>query len=129
MASSSYQKMTIVGNLGKDPESRFTPSGSQVTKFSVAVDREWTNAADEHKSETIWFEVETWGRQAEVCSQFLRKGSKVLVDGEIKPLRIWTGTDGQARCNLELKADTVKFLSSKNETAPVPAEAGQGDNW
>jgi len=76
-----YHTIIIVGNLGRDPEVRYTPSGQPVTSFSVATNRQYTNNAGETIKETLWFRVSAWGKTAEVCNQYLKKGSKVLVEG------------------------------------------------
>jgi len=81
----SYHKITIVGNLGRDPEMRYTPSGQAVTNFSVASNRQYTNSNGEKIKETVWFRVSAWGRQAETVNQFLKTGSQVLVDGRMTP--------------------------------------------
>lgn len=114
---SSYQQLIVVGNLGRDPEGRFTPAGQPVTTFSVATTRNWSNAQGEKQEETTWFRVTTWGKQAETCNQYLKKGSKVLVTGRLTPdkngnPRIWSKTDGTPGASFEVTADTVKFLSS-----------------
>src|SRR6185369_14782291 len=74
-----FHTIIIVGNVGKDPEMRYTPSGQAVTSFSVATNRQYTTGSGEQVKETIWFRVTTWGKQAEVCNQYVKKGSKVLV--------------------------------------------------
>ena len=78
-----YHTIIIVGNLGRDPEVRYTPSGQPVTSFSVATNRQYTNNAGETIKETLWFRVSAWGKTAEVCNQYLKKGSKVLVEGRL----------------------------------------------
>ena len=79
-----YQQMTIVGNLGSDPEMRYTATGVPVTSFSVAVSRSWTNQQGERQEKTTWFRVSAWEKLAELCSQYLTKGRQVLVVGEIE---------------------------------------------
>ena len=76
-----YHTIIIVGNLGRDPEMRYTPSGQAVTNFNVATNRQYTASDGSQVKETIWFRVSSWGKQAETCNQFLKKGSKVLVEG------------------------------------------------
>jgi len=111
-----YQKIMIVGNLGGDPELRYTPSGDAVTSFSVATNRKWTTKDGEPGEETTWFRVSAWGRQAENCNEYLSKGSQVFVEGTMVPdretggPRIWTGQDGEARTSFEIRAFTVQFL-------------------
>lgn len=111
-----YHKISIVGNLGQDPEMRFTPKGQAVTNFSVAANRKWTNEDGSPGEETVWFRVTVWGKLAEVCNQYLSKGRQVFVEGRMNPdkdtggPRIWTGNDGQPRASFEVVAETVKFL-------------------
>ena len=120
-----YQKVIIVGNLGRDPEMRYTPQGTPVTNFSVATNRRWTNADGTPGEETAWFRVSAWGRMAEVCNEYLAKGRQVLVEGQLKPdpetggPRIWTGNDGIARASFEVHANTVKFLGRRGERVAV----------
>lgn len=125
-----YQKIIIVGNLGRDPEMRYTPQGTPVTNLSVATSRKWTNADGTPGEETIWFRVSAWGKQAETCNQYLVKGQQVLVEGRLRPdpatgePRIWTGNDGVARASYELSASTVRFLGKPMGRAEVgPEEA------
>jgi single-strand DNA-binding protein len=116
-----YQTLILVGNLGKDPEMRYTPSGKPVTSFSVATSHQYTNNNGETVKETVWFRVTTWGKQAEVCNQYLKKGNKVLVEGRLTAdgatggPRVWTGQDGTPRASFEVTANTVRFLSSRGE--------------
>lgn len=125
-----YQKVTIVGNLGNDPEMRYTPSGVPVTRFSVATNRRWTGPEGDSREETAWFRVSAWRRLAETCNQYLSKGRQVLVEGRLVPdpetggPRIWTGTDGIARASYEVNALTVKFLGGRGEIEEaLPTEA------
>ena len=126
-----YQKVIIVGNLGSDPEMRYTAQGDAVTSFSVATNRRWTGRDGQPGEETTWFRVSVWGRQAESCNQYLSKGRRVLVDGQLTPdretggPRLWTGSDGQLRASFELRANTVQFLGSTGAEGPPPA-AGEG---
>jgi single-strand DNA-binding protein len=116
-----YHTIIVVGNLGRDPEMRYTPSGAAVTSFSVATNRQYTASNGEQVKETIWFRISAWGKQAEVCNQYLRKGSKVLVEGRLTPdqntggPRIWNAQDGTPRASFEVTAATVRFLSSRGE--------------
>jgi single-strand DNA-binding protein len=102
----------IIGNLGKEPEMRFTPSGSPVTTFSVATNRVFNTQDGERKEETEWFTVVTWNRLAENCNQFLTKGQQVYVEGRLHT-RNWEGQDGQKRTSVEIIASNVIFLSKK----------------
>lgn len=111
-----YQKVLIVGNLGRDPEMRYTPAGKAVTNFSVATNRRWNGPDGQQNEETVWFRVSTWGRMAEVCNEYLEKGRQVLIEGRLQPdpdtggPRTWTGNDGVIRASFEVTASTVKFL-------------------
>lgn len=116
-----YQKVIIIGNLGRDPEMRYTPSGQAVTNFSVATNRNYTGTDGQQIKETVWFRVSAWGRQAENCNQYLKRGSKVLVEGRLTAdpasggPRIWTRQDGSAAASFEISANTVQFLSTRQE--------------
>ncbi len=116
----SFHTIIIVGNLGRDPEMRYTPSGQPVTSFSVASSRSYNNPNGEKVEETIWFRVTAWGKQAEICSQYLRKGSKVLVEGRLVPdknggPRVFQRQDGTSGASFEINASTVRFLSTRGE--------------
>lgn len=121
-----YQRLVLVGNLGRDPEMRYTPNGTAVTSLSVATSRKYTTADGQQKEETVWFRVSVWGKQAEPCNQYLSKGSKVLVEGTLTPdesggPRIWTDKEGKPRASFEVRANTVRFLDSKRDGAQRPA--------
>jgi single-strand DNA-binding protein len=124
-----YQKLIIVGNLGRDPEMRYTSDGTPVTNFSVATNRRWTNADGSQGEETVWFRVSAWRRLAEVCNEYLERGRQVLVEGRLQAdpetggPRVWTGRDGEARASYEVTALTVKFLGRAG-AAPTPAGPG-----
>lgn len=126
-----YHNLTIVGNVGKDAEIRYTPQGQSVTSFSVAANSQYTNTQGEQIKETVWFRVTTWGKQAEVCQQYVKKGMLVLVEGKLTPdkvtggPRIWTTSDGKSAANFEVNASTVRFLSGgkgKAEQQDAPPE-------
>ncbi|HKJ40087.1 MAG TPA: single-stranded DNA-binding protein [Anaerolineales bacterium] len=127
--SKQYNKTTFVGHLGTDPEMRYTPSGIPVTSFNVANNDQYTNDKDEVVKTTTWFRCTAWGKQAEVCNQYLHKGSKVLVEGKLTPdkktgrPRIWTRQDGTAAADFELKIFEIHFLDNRNggESVEVPA--------
>jgi single-strand DNA-binding protein len=116
-----YHTLILVGNVGRDPEMRYTPSGQPVTSFSVATNRQYTANSGETVKETIWFRVTTWGKTAEVCNQYVKKGSKVLVEGRLTPdantggPRVWNAQDGTPRASFEVTASTVRFLSSRGD--------------
>ena len=111
-----YQKTIIVGNLGRDPEMRYTPSGTAVTNFTVAVNRKWTGQSGEQQEKTTWFRVAAWDKLAELCNQYLSKGRLVLVEGDVEA-RSWTSQDGEARASLELRAWNVRFLGGAGQAS------------
>lgn len=125
-----YQKIIIVGNLGRDPEMRYMSDGTAVTNFSVASSRRWSGQDGQPREETTWFRIEVWRRQAETVNQYLSKGSKVLVEGRIKPdpntgsPRLWTRQDGSVGASFEVVADTVRFLSSRGEDSGFSGDDG-----
>ena len=108
----SLNKCMIIGNLGRDPEMRYTPSGQAVTQFTVAVNRNYKDAQGERQEETEWFRVVAWGQQAEFSAEYLRKGAKVFVEGRIQT-RQWEGQDGQKRYTTELVANTIQNLERR----------------
>ena len=122
-----YQKIVIVGNLGRDPEMRYTPTGQAVTNFSVATNRQYTGNDGQLVKETTWFRISAWGKQAEACNQYLRQGSKVLVEGRLTSdqatggPRIWTRQDGTAAASYEISAIQVTFLTSRQENEAYQA--------
>ena len=122
----SVNKMIIIGNLGSEPEMRFTPNGNPVTSFSVATNWRYTTSQGERKEETQWFTVVTWNRLAEQCNQFLTKGRLVYAEGRLRT-RAWDGQDGQKRFRNEIIANKVTFLD-KQAAAPLPEEkAGEAE--
>src|SRR4051794_39757017 len=108
----SLNKCMIIGNLGRDPEMRYTPSGQAVTQFTVAVNRNYKDQQGERQEETEWFRVVAWGQQAEFSAEYLRKGAKVYVEGRIQT-RQWEGQDGQKRYTTELVANTIQTLERR----------------
>jgi len=116
----SMNKLILIGNVGMDPEMRFTPNGIPVTSFSVATNRFFNSPEGERKEETTWFRIVTFRKQAESCSQFLTKGQRVYVEGRLR-IREWEGQDGQKRTTVEVLADRVLFLD-KRAVATLPSE-------
>mgnify|MGYP000903228323 CR=1 FL=1 len=116
-----YHTIIIVGNLGREPEMRYTPGGQAVTNFSVATNRQYQGTDGNMVKETIWFRISVWGKQAESCNTYLHKGSKVLIEGRLQPdpatggPRIWNRQDGTPNASYEVTASTVRFLSSRGE--------------
>ena len=102
-------KIIVIGNLGRDPEMRYTASGQGVTSFSVASSRRYTTSSGEQREETEWFNVNAWGRLAELCNQYLTKGQQVYVEGRLSS-RSYETRDGQTRFSLEVNLTDVQFL-------------------
>ncbi len=114
-----FHTIIIVGNLGRDPEMRYTPSGQPVTSFNVASNRTYTGNNGQTVKETIWFKVSVWGKQAESCNNYLRKGSKVLIEGRLQAdpnsggPRTFSRQDGSTGANFDVVANQIRFLTPK----------------
>ena len=108
-----FQQLIIVGNLGNDPELRYTSAGVPVTTMSIAVNRKWTNADGTPGEETTWFRATAWRKLAETCNQYLAKGRQVRVVGRVAA-SAFSGQDGSPRASLEVTADSVRFLGGGN---------------
>ncbi len=125
-----FHTIIVVGNLGKEPEMRYTPSGQAVTNFSIASSRQYSTSSGQAVKETIWFRISVWGKQAESCNQYLHKGSRVLVEGRLSPdpetgsPRVWE-SNGKHGSSYEITASTVRFLttSSKESDEDSPQES------
>ena len=116
-----HQTLTIVGNLGRDPEMRYLPDGQAVCNLNVATNRRWNDReTGEPQEEVCWFRVSVWGAQAEACNTYLQKGRQVLVEGRLRPdpetggPRVYIRQDGTAGASFEMTAHTVRFLGSRN---------------
>ena len=126
-----YQKIIIAGNLGKDPEMRYAPNGDAVTSLNIATNRKYTDKSGQAVKETTWFRVSVWGKQAETCNQYLKKGSAVLVEGRLNAdkttggPRTFTRQDGTMGTSFELTAESVRFLSSGQRDGDNGAAGGQ----
>lgn len=107
----SLNKVQVMGNLGADPEMRYTANGNAVVNFNVAVNEQWTGNDGERRARTEWFSVVTWNKQAESCAKYLVKGSLVLVEGRLQT-RSWDAQDGTKKYKTEVIADRVHFLDS-----------------
>jgi single-strand DNA-binding protein len=119
----TLNKVMIIGNVGTEPEMRFTPNGNPVTSFRVATNRVYTTPDGERKQETEWFTVVAWNRLAENCNQYLTKGQRVYAEGRLHT-RSWEGQDGQQHARSEIVANRVLFLD-RQATAPVSGEGGE----
>jgi single-strand DNA-binding protein len=127
----SLNKVMLIGNVGNDPEMRFTPNGNPVTSFNVATNHVSSTPEGGKKQETDWFTVIAWNKLAELCNQFLNKGRLVYVEGRLRN-RSWNGTDGQKHFRTEVIASNVTFLdrqtaSPVHEEKPEEAEAEQNE--
>lgn len=124
----SYVNVTLIGNVGRDPELRFTPSGAAVCEFSLATNRRWTDrSSNEKREETTWWRVTVWGQQAESVNQYVSKGRQVLVVADRVEASAYMGQDGQPRASLEVTARTVQFLSGSGGGGDY--EGGGGGNY
>lgn len=122
-----FQKLIIIGRLGQDPEMRYTQSGTPVANFSVATDKKWKTADGEQKQQTVWFRVSAWNRLAETCNQYLSKGKLVMIEGELRPPRVYKRRDDEWAASLEVTARNVKFLSPKSEGTQERATEPEGE--
>src|SRR3989338_10793272 len=113
-------KVIVLGNLGANPEVRFTPSGSAVSNFTVATSESWNDKGGERKERTEWHKVVVWGKLAELCGEYLAKGRQVYLEGRLQT-RQWQDKEGQTKYTTEVVANTVQFLGAG-------AGAGAGAN-
>ena len=118
----SFNKIIIVGNLGRDPELRYTPQGTAVCNFTVATSERRKNASGEQEETTTWFRVSAWGRQAELANEFLTKGRQVYVEGRLR-VEEYTDRDGKPRTSLEINATDIQFISQRSDDA-APSTGG-----
>jgi len=116
----SLNKIMLIGNVGTDPEMRFTPNGNPVTSFRIATNRVYTASDGERKKETEWFTIVAWQKLAESCNQSLTKGQRVYVEGRLRT-STWEGQDGQKRSRVEVVADRVLFLD-RQAMAALPSD-------
>src|SRR5215207_8366811 len=119
-------KVILVGNLGKDPEVRYTSGGQGVANLRIATSRSWTDkASGQRKEETEWHDVEVWGKQAEQCGEYLAKGRQVFIEGRLKTDKWQDKTSGQERTRVKVVAENVRFLGGGARGAGAGA-AGAG---
>lgn len=131
--SRGLNKVMIIGNLGRDPEMRFTPSGRPVTSFTVATSRTWSSPDGERHEETEWFNVVAWGKLAETCKQFLVKGQQVYVEGRLQTRR-WEDQEGRKHFSTEIVADRMIMLGERRsnqqaENGPLPDTLSEEDEF
>ena len=119
-----WSQTIIVGNVGRDPETRFLPSGVQVTSFSVAVSKRWNDRnTNEQKEKTTWYRVTCWRNLAEIANNYVKKGTQIMVVGNVE-VRAYTDNSGQPQASLDLTADTFQLLGSRDGQGQY-AEQGQ----
>jgi single-strand DNA-binding protein len=116
----SFNKVILVGNLGRDPELRYTPQGTPVCTFSLATNERRKDKTGEMQDQTTWFRVTLWNRQAETASQYLTKGRPVYIEGRLR-VEEWTDRDGKARHTLEVTATDMQFIGGNRNEDPAAA--------
>jgi|SRR5690349_20050199 single-strand DNA-binding protein len=121
----SVNKVILVGRLGRDPETRYTGGGQAVANFSVATDESYKDRNGERQKRTEWHRITAWGKLAEICQQYLKKGTMVYIEGRIQS-REWQDKEGQKRTSFDIVANTMKMLSSRGDAAAAGAGAGAG---
>src|SRR5215475_5649404 len=112
----SFNKITIVGYLGRDPELRYTPQGTALCKMSIATTEKRKNVTGETEEHTTWFRVTAWGRQAELANEYLAKGRQVYVEGRLR-LEEYTDREGQKRYSAEVSATEIQFLGHRGDSS------------
>lgn len=120
----SVNKVILVGNLGKDPESRYLNDGSAVCSFSVATTDKWKDKGGEQKERTEWHRISTFAKLAEICGEYLKKGSQVYIEGRLQT-RKWQDKEGADRYTTEIIADRMQMLGSRQEGAPTTREPAE----
>jgi single-strand DNA-binding protein len=120
----SFNKITIVGYLGRDPELRYTPQGTAVCKLSVATTERRKNAAGESEEHTTWFRVTVWGRQAELANEYLSRGRQVYIEGRLR-LEEYTSREGSPRISPEVNATDIQVLGQRSDAAGQTGQSGQ----
>ncbi len=124
----SVNKVILVGRLGQNPEMRFTPSGAAVANFSVATNENWTDKGGQKQERTEWHRIVAWGKQAELCNQYLSKGRQVYLEGRLQT-RQWQDKDGQTKYSTEIHANVIQFLgggASASNDQSQPASFNRG---
>jgi single-strand DNA-binding protein len=123
----SFNKVILVGNLGRDPELRYTPQGTPVCSFTMATNERRKDKTGEMQDHTTWFRVTLWGRQAETASQYLTKGRPVYIEGRLR-VEEWTDRDGKARYTLEVHATDMQFIGGARPDDAMAARAGANES-
>lgn len=118
-----FQQLILIGHLGNDPELRYTPSGQPYAGFRLAVNRRWTGDNGQPMEKTTWFNVTTWRRQAELSSQYLNKGRRVMIIGEVESARPYTDREGNQRASIDVTAREIRFIENRNNEQEVGVES------
>ena len=123
MAKGTVNKAILIGRLGADPELRYTPSGAAVVNFNIATDESWTDASGVKQERTEWHRIVAWRKLAEICGEYLKKGSRVYIEGQLQT-RSWEGQDGVKRYTTEIVARDMQMLDTKaaGEQPTAPQE-------
>ena len=127
MSKGSVNKVILIGNLGSDPELRFTPSGVQVANFSLATSESWTDKAGERQERAEWHRIVLWRRLAEVAGQYLKKGSKIYIEGKLQT-RSWEDQNGQKRYTTEVVANSMEMLEGGQAAVTAEADMASSDS-
>jgi len=114
-----YQQITLIGYLGDRPEMRYTNAGIPFTSFSLAVNRRWSDSEGKAQERTTWFRVTAWRRHAEFANQYLSKGKRIMVIGDIEGARAYKDRDGNPRASIEVAAREIRFLDPRNNEQPI----------
>ncbi len=125
----SLNKVMLIGNLGRDPEVRFTQGGTPVANFTLATNERWTDQSGEKQEKTEWHRIVVWGKQAEIAGEYLRKGRQIYVEGSLQT-REWTDRDGNKRYTTEVKALRFQMLGGRDDRdgSSAPAEPAQAES-
>jgi len=134
-----YQKLFLIGHLGNDPEMRYTPSGVPVASFRMATSRQWTDASGQRKEKVNWWRISVWNKQAEIVTKYLKKGSKIMLEGEVEEANAYTSKTGELAATVEVKATMIRFLDGRSDDdhdehpqaatpAPAKAKAAQSED-
>lgn len=122
MGRRGINKVILIGNLGADPELKYTPGGAAVTNFTIATNESWVDGKGERQEKTEWHRIVVWGKLAEICNEYLKKGSKVFIEGRLQT-RSWDGADGTKRYTTEIVARDMQMLDSRE------GSRGGGEEW
>ena len=118
----SVNKVILLGNLGRDPEVRFTQGGTPVANFTMATTDRWSDPSGEKKEKTEWHRIVVWGKQAEIAGEYLKKGRPVYIEGSLQT-REWTDRDGNKRYTTEVRAFNIQFLGRADDRGSTPGAA------